>query len=75
MNRRNFLQSLLAFSILPSAKTYKRIWKQTESGLVIPTYAPAGYEYPLAFTISDIPDPSPNMMRFYEHVVRIGRLT
>jgi|GEM_PF-5889159 len=59
MNRRNFLQSLLAFSILPSAKTYNRVWKITESGLAVP----------VAFTISDIPDPSDAMLRFHEYIV------
>lgn len=33
MNRRNFLGALMGFAVLPSATTYKRIWKAAESGL------------------------------------------
>lgn len=52
MNRRGFLKSALmaaaAFSILPSATTYKRVWKQIDdSPLIVPNpeWFTAEYEY------------------------------
>ena len=50
VSRRNFLHSLGAavatFAILPSASTYTRNWKRTDSGLYIlnPEYLNAPYE-------------------------------
>ncbi len=37
MNRRSFLGALLGFAVLPGATTYKRIWKATEAGVLVPT--------------------------------------
>lgn len=36
MNRRNFLQSLITFAILPPALTYKRTWRRSKSHIFLP---------------------------------------
>jgi len=36
MNRRGFLGALAGFLILPSARTYQRVWKATASGVLVP---------------------------------------
>ncbi len=44
MNRRGFIGALLGFAVLPAATTYRRIWKATEAGVLVPEvdYAPPG---------------------------------
>jgi hypothetical protein len=61
MNRRTFLQSIAAFAILPSATTYKRVWRLNRSGLAVP----------FVLTVSDIPAPSDEMLRFYDYLTSV----
>ncbi len=53
MKRRGFLAALMGFFVLPSAATYGRTWKATETGLTVPEQSvlPTGFDM-AAYTVA-----------------------